>query len=441
MSSTKIVVGGRLVDGTGAKPIEDSAVLIEGKRIMKVGKKNDVQAPKNANVIDASGKTVMPGLVDAHTHPLYEEPPELEPGSRFLNLPARYLDNLTTSPVLPLLKAVNILRKLLRYGVTSVRILHGAIPSAPELRGEYLVALRTAVERGYFPSPRVIAAGCVFPTAGHLPSLPPPILLNSEWRHGADGIWEVRKQTRECLLQNVDVIKLLGPQGGGGSRHDGPREQGCTLEEIEAAVEEAHWHGVMVSAHAMGGPGLKNAVQAGVDTIEHGWYLFEQPEVLRMMVQKRLYLIPTMVAGGFHPVYGDIDKARKSILDKETCQRVLERAEAIRSSFKIAHKAGVKIAAGSDFLRFDMSPLAWELFAFTKEGGMTEMEAIVSATKTSAEACGLKDVGTIEEGKMADMIVLDGDPLENIEVLQKADKIDCVITEGKVQMENGKLTW
>jgi imidazolonepropionase-like amidohydrolase len=396
-----------------------------------VGKEGEVDVPAGAEVIDASGKTVMPGLIEAHTHPLGERGPEQ--GFQ------KYYDNLVSSPVLPILKAVENLRSLLQYGITSVRILHGTIPSAPEMRGEWLVALRTAVERGYFPSPRVVAAGCVFQTAGHIFSMVPPMLIKPGWR-GADGIWEVRRQTRECLAQNVDVIKLLGPTGGGGLGHDAPKVQGCTLEEIEAAVEEAHWKGVMVSAHAHGGPGLKNAVIAGVDTIEHGTYLNEQPETIEMMAEKGIYYVPTM-GGRFHPTYGYVEQARKDMVDEERKQRILQSAESIKQSLKMARKAGVKIAAGTDFMHFDMSALAWELYVYVKEGGMTEMEAIIAATKTAAMACGLVDVGTLEESKIADIIVVNGNPLKDIEVLQKKENIDIVITEGKVQIMNGKLKW
>jgi len=429
--SVKVVVGGRLIDGTGVNPVDDSTVIIEGKTIKAVGRRSDVRIPAGAEVLDARGKTVMPGLIESHTHPLGERLPE--EGLR------KYYDNLVSSPVLPILKGVENLRKLLRYGITSVRILHGAIPSAPEMRGEYLVALRTAVERRYFPAPRVVAAGCVFQTAGHIYSMVQPAVRKPGWA-GADGIEEVRKQTRECLAQNVDVVKLLGPTGGGGLGHDGPKVPGCTLEEVMVAVQESHWKGVPVSAHAHGGPGLEYAIQAGVDTIEHGTYLHEQPTLASTMAQKGIFLIPTM-GGRFHPVHGDVEKATKGLLDRQTSEKVLESAESIRRSFKVAHKAGVKIAAGTDFMFFEMSPLAWEIYIYVREGGMTSMEAITSATRTAAEACGLKNTGVIQAGKIADLIVVDGDPLADIKVLQDAGKITTVIKEGMMEVSNGRLTW
>ena len=307
------------------------------------------------------------------------------------------------------------------------------------MKGEFLVALRTAIQRGYFPGPRVIAAGCVFQTAGHIYSMVPPALIKSGWR-GADGIWEVRRQTRECLAENVDVIKLLGPTGGGGLGHDGPKIQGCSFKEIKAAVEEAHWKGVMVSAHAHGGPGLKNAVLAGVDTIEHGTFLCEQPEVIKTMVEQGTYWIPTM-GGRFHPKYGYVEKAKEGLPDPDRSKNVLETAEMIKKSFNMAHKSGVKIAAGTDFMHYDISALAWELYIYVKEGGMTEMEAIISATNTAAGACGLNGVGTVEQGKIADILVVNDDPLKRIKTLQQKENVDIVITEGKIQIQNGMMSW
>ena len=204
MSDIKAIVGGRLIDGTGGAPVDDSVVVIEGRRVKVVGRRGGVEVPSGAEVIDASGKTVMPGLIEAHTHPLGER--SLEPGLR------KYYDNMVSSPALPLLKGVEVLRKLLRRGITTVRILHGAIPSAPEMRGEWLVALRTAVERGYFPAPRVVAAGCVFPTAGHMQFMSPRSVMKPGWR-GADGVGEVRRQVRECLQQSGWEPVVLKRQG------------------------------------------------------------------------------------------------------------------------------------------------------------------------------------------------------------------------------------
>jgi len=151
MSSIIAINGGTLIDGNGGDPVKDSVLLVQDDRIIKVGRQDEVMIPPDARIIDASGKTVMPGLIESHSHPLGER--GNQPGIW------KYMDNIMNSPLLPYFKAVEVLRILIRKGITTIRILHPTIPSAPELKGEHLVALRTAVERGYFPSPRVLAAG------------------------------------------------------------------------------------------------------------------------------------------------------------------------------------------------------------------------------------------------------------------------------------------
>jgi imidazolonepropionase-like amidohydrolase len=421
-----IIKGGTIIDGTGSPPVERDVRIREGI-ISELGK---IKFNKDSKIIKAEGATVMPGLIESHTHPLGERglQPKLE----------KYYDNLINSQILPILYSVKVLRELLKYGVTTVRILHGTIPTA-EMRGEHLVAIRKAVERKYFPSPRIIAAGCVFPTAGHIQMMSYPTLRRPEWV-GADGVDAVRKQTRECLAHGVDVIKLLGPTGGGGIPPDSPKSQGMTLEEIKAAVEEAHWKGIPVSAHAHGGGGLRASIEAGVDTIEHGTWLYEQPDLIKKMKEKEIIFVPTM-GPRFHPEYSNYDKALKGELDEKATVQALEPAEAIRKSLRMAHKEGVKIAAGTDFMKWDISPLAYELFIYVREGDMTPLEAIKAGTKTAAEACNLKNVGIIAEGKIADVIIVDGDPSKDITILQNQEKIMTVIKDGVIEVENCELNW
>lgn len=431
MTKIKAIKAGSLINGTGEKPVNDQIILIEGKKIKEIGPSDVVKIPSDAEVLDASTMTVMPGLIESHSHPIGER--SLDAGFK------KYYDNLISSPILPFFKSVECLRQLLEFGITTVRILHGPIPSAFEMRGEHLVALRTAVERGYFPSPRIVAAGCVFPTAGHIYAMVPPQLLRPGWA-GADGIWEVRKQTRLCLAQDVDVIKLLGPTGGGGLGPDGPKVQGCTLEEVQVAVEEAHWKGIPVSAHAHGGPGLRAAIEGGVDSIEHGTYLCEDPSLFELMKEKGIYHVPT-VGLRTHPRYGYLKDAKNGLPTPEKAEDMLYSIECSINSVKLAHKAGVKIAAGTDFMRFSISPLAYELEVYHKQAGLSTMEAIVSGTKTAAEVCNISNTGTLEPGKYADILVVDGDPLNDITVLQDREKIRHVYKEGRHEVKNGRINW
>jgi len=426
--SVKVIEGGKLVDGTGADPISDSVVVIEGKKIVAVGKRGQVKVPRGAEVIDASGKAVMPGLIESHNHPLGERDFK-DPGFK------KYYDNLVTSPALGLLKGVQVIQRLLALGITTVRIPHPTIPNAPELRGEWLVALRTAVERGYFPAPRVVSGGCVLPTGGHLNSLAPPFVQNPGWR-GADGPWEVRKQTRECLTYEVDFIKLIGPGHKRFKKGDGPEHTCMTREEVEAAVEEAHWRGVPVAAHVKNGPGLRFAVEGGVDSIEHGTHLFEQPDLIRAMAKNGQILVPT-IGMFFEPkLIEELEKGEPGAGKSFAMEQDVN-----RKNFKTCHKAGIKIAAGTDNTFWEVPGLAWEIYTYVKEGGMTEMEAILTATKNGAEVCALDHVGTLEPGKTAELIVVDGDPLKDIAILQDKTKIEAVIREGNVVARKGVLLY
>ena len=426
--SVKVILGGRLIDGTGAEPVENSAVVIDGKTIKAAGSRGAVRVPSDAEVVDAGGRIVMPGLIESHNHPL---------GERDLSDPGfkKYYDNLVTSPALGLLKGVQVIQRMLTLGITTVRIPHPTIPNAPELRGEWLVALRTAVERGYFPAPRIVAGGCVLPTGGHLNALAPPFVQNPGWR-GADGPWEVRKQTRECLTYEVDFIKLIGPGHKRYRKGEGPEHTCMTREEIEAAVEEAHWRGVPVAAHVKNGPGLRFAVESGVDTIEHGTHLFEQPDLMERMARSGQILVPTMGMFFSPRLIEELERG-----DPAAAKSFVGEQEVVRRNFRACHEAGVKIAAGTDNTYWEVPGLAWELQVYVDEGGMTPMEAIVSATRTGAEACALNGVGTVEPGKTADLLIVEGDPLEDISVLQDAGRMEAVYKEGRLVAQRGTLLY
>jgi imidazolonepropionase-like amidohydrolase len=418
-----LIKGGSLIDGTGA-PRRELDVMIRNGRILEIGDLNRGEA----KVIDAEGLTVMPGLIEGHNHPLGER--EFgDPGFK------KYYDNMVHSPALALMKGIQVIQGLLTRGITTVRIPHPTIANAPELRGEWLVALRQAVERRYFPAPRVVAGGCVLPTGGHLNSMGPPFVMNPGW-WGADGPWEVRKQARECLQHEVDFIKLIGPGHKRFKPGPGPEHTCMTREEIAAAVEEAHWKGVPIAAHAKNGHGLRYTVEEGVDSVEHGVQLMEQPDLIRHMAEHGQFLVPTLGMFFYEPLVDAYEGADPGTRDSFEAMR----PDLVRN-FKECVKAGVKIAAGTDNTYWDAPGLAWELHTYVEHGGMKPMDAIVCATRTNAENCALPDVGTIEVGKRADIILVKGDPLRDIKVLQDRVNIRTVIKDGYTLVEDGKISW
>lgn len=418
-----VIKGGRVIECTGAPPKEADISVTNG-RITEI---NDIR-PGDAETIDAEGYTVMPGLIEGHNHPL---------GEREFNDPGfkKYYDNMVNSPALALMKGIQVIQGLLTRGITTVRIPHPTIANAPELRGEWLVAIRKAVERGYFPAPRVVAGGCVLPTGGHLNSMAPPFVLNPGWR-GADGPWEIRKQTRECLQHEVDFIKLIGPGHKRFKPGHGPEHTCMTREEIAAAVEEAHWKGVPIAAHAKNGPGLRFAVEEGVDSIEHGTLLMEEPDLIEHMAEHNQFLVPTIGMFFYEPLVDAYDVAEPGTREEFEARR----PELIKN-LQECMKKGVKIAAGTDNTYWWAPGVAYEIATYVEKCGMKPMDALISATRTNAENCALPDVGTIEVGKKGDVILVKGDPLKDISALQDKQNIHKVIKEGKVVVEDGKFNW
>ncbi|MDP9281377.1 MAG: amidohydrolase family protein [Chloroflexota bacterium] len=391
MSSTRAVLisAGVLIDGSGSAPLRPGAVLIEGDRIRAVGGRID--APAGAERIDAPDATITPGLIDCHVH-------LSDAGLADASVQDR-------DPAgLRVLRMADHARRTLMAGFTTVRDAGG--------RDHLEFALRRAAQEGLIRTPRLVLAGkIVSMTTAGAASWP------GMYRQ-ADGVSEVVKAVREQVAAGADVIKLMATGAVLSPGHERPTSAQFTREELTAAVETAHAMGLRVAAHAHGIDGIARAVEAGVDTIEHGTHLHEDAGVAKEMAARGVFLIPTL-------------KALARIADPEgpgVPEEMRAKAQDRRSdrdrTFRLALEVGVPIAMGTDaatpFNRHGENAEELELMVSL---GMSPLAAIAAASSIAAHALGRDDVGVLAPGKLADVVVWDGTPDEDIRALQRVPRV------------------
>lgn len=404
---TVAITGVRLIDGTGADPVERATVILDGERIDAVGPADAVKVPKDAAVIEAEGMTLLPGLIDCHVHVFGQWGYDL-------------LRGLMTPPSLSLLYAVPNVRVTVEAGITTVRDAGGA-PAG----------VKMAIERGLFPGPRMLVSVSFLSQTGghgdkmmpccidlgdtHLPDVPFGVV---------DGEEAMRLKVRELLRAGADWIKLM-TSGGVLSSADSPKHAQFTVGEIATAVYEAAAQGKRCLAHAQSTQGIKNAIEAGVASIEHGIYLDD--EAIEMMLKRGVYLVPTLVAP--EDVL-DLAAERPGLLPDYAVNKSREVMATHRESFRRAVAAGVKVAMGTDTGVGPHGGNAREL-GLMVEHGMTPMQAIVASTRTAAELLRLDDrLGTVASGKLADLLLVEGNPLEEIGALADAQRLALVLKGG-----------
>ena len=296
---------------------------------------------------------------------------------------------------------------------------------------------RMAVDEGLIPGPRLqVGLGFITPTGGmgdRLSALgyPPPTGPDSGLPWGvADGADGMRAKVREMVRAGADLIKTATTGGASSTAGLGPKDMLFERDELDALVDEAHKRDCRVMCHALGGPGLRAGIEAGVNSIEHGTYLDEDPDLLKMMVDKDVYFIPTFSVYVHHATKGTPHgKARAAAL-KEHHVRSLEMAMA----------AGVKVVAGTDEGGWEHGNNAHEIVCLT-QAGMTPMQAIVAATGHAAQCIGLeKEIGTLEAGKSADLVLVEGDPSRDVTVLERGKGVRLVMKGGKVYRNDLAVT-
>ncbi|MBL9101770.1 MAG: amidohydrolase family protein [Myxococcales bacterium] len=386
----------RLIDGTGAAPRTGVDVLVEAGRIKQVGQ--GLAAPAGVVTLDLGGRTLLPGLIDAHTHLANDPQPS--------HAEAVVLDVTATDADAALRGAANA-RVTLLAGFTTVRNVGGTFADR---------SLRDAIRRGRIPGPRILVANhAIGITGGHCDDtngLRPDIHGRPpDFEEGiADGPDAVRRAVRHQIKHGADVIKICAT-GGVLSQGDGVGAPQLTPDELAAVVDEAVRAERKVAAHAHGTEGIKDAVKAGVHSIEHGSMLDD--EAIRLMKKRGTYLVPTVAVGAYVE-----QAAQTGKLSPDSAAKALAVAPRMRDSLARAYKAGVKIAFGTDAGVFEHGTNAREFSALVALG-VTPMDAILSATRNAADLLGLSDVGVIKPGNVADLLVVDGDPLADIRALER----------------------
>lgn len=406
------LTGATLIDGTGAAPQAGMTVVVEGRTIAAVAPDHQATVPPDCARYDLTGKTLLPGLIDGHVHLLAYA------GSGHQDV---HLWNVLTFIEEQTLHAAANARRALLAGVTTVRDMAGSRPE---------IAVKHAVDGFIIDGARVVASGFVGMTAGHGDMFCPAAIDRRLWQP-ADGPDECRKLIRRYVRDGVDLIKLC-TSGGVLSIGDKSEWRNYTTAETLAIVDEAHALGKRVAAHAHTRAGIRQALEAGVDTLEHGSSLDD--ELIELLLERGTRLCPTLAITEYLLTQGAARGVPAASLDKARALRVGQ-LEGLRK----AHRAGVPIFMGTDSCNtFAFGAHAWELELLHTHLGLSPMEALVAATASAAEALGLgEQTGAIAPGRWADLLVVDGDPLADLRVLQQPERLLGVFRDGRLLVDRG----
>jgi imidazolonepropionase-like amidohydrolase len=405
------LTGATLLDGSAAaEPVHPSTVILDGERIKAAGAASDIDIPPDAEVVDCTGQTILPGLIDLHAHLCWA--PNL--ANPFVALRD---DPYVPDSYLALWGAAHG-RALLEAGFTTVRDAFAYAGTSTSL------ALRDAINHGAVPGPRIIPAGYAGGTGTEVdmrmaPYVPRPV------SYTADGPWALRQRVRQCAREGYEWIKTFtsGGRVAGGQEED-VWYVNHTPDEMRAIVEEAHQFGMGVMTHATTPDAIRLAVEAGVDTIEHGWPLDEA--LIDLFLEHDTTLVPTISV--YSPRGFNRDQVETALKN-----RARNQFEFRMNSFRRAYAAGVRIAVGTDIIPSmpTMRPeeSAFEI-AFMVEQGMSPADAIAGATSIAANVLGMSEqIGTVRPGLFADLLIVDGDPLADVGVLEH--RLRAVWKEGR----------
>ncbi len=396
---------GFLIDGLADSALDDGLVVYEGTKILYAGPYRPEVAAKypDAQLNDCRGKTIMPGLIDAHVHlTMYGKGSSVH-------------DFLVDSATYTALKAAEMAKRDLRAGFTTIRSL-GDKASAD-------FAVKRAINEGLIEGPRVLSSGkCISITGGHGDFVPGDVQLDTIGET-CDGVEQVRRAARERLKNNADCIKVMAT-GGGNSPGPGTASQ-MTIDEMRAAVEVAETRGVLTAAHCIGTEGIKNAMRAGIRTIEHASFIDD--EGIEMALRGGHYICSTLCA------FRTMEQPPDAGIPDYVVEKIRYFATAHYSGLQKAYKSGVKIMLGTDTgTPYNFHGCnADELWRFVRDGGFTPMDAIKAGTSVAAEGLRQDDIGVLAEGKTADILIVNGNVLSDVRILSRQENI-AVIHNGKL---------
>ncbi len=406
-----IVLKGRVLDGNGGAPIEKGAVVLEDNRIRLVCQQSELPDDSTAEVYELENGTIMPGLIDAHVHMGW--------GS------ATAVDWISMTPQLSMARALRDMAQLRQQGYTAFRDL-----------GSDVLLMRPAVAEGLLDVPRIFGAGRIISQIGGHGDVYQKLSLEASQRAYSpafivNGVDEVRRACRINARNGADLIKIMTTGGVFSQGDKATPHSHFSQEEIRAAVEEAENMGSYVSTHAQATRGIKMALKNGVKCIEHGFYLDE--ECIELMVKNDCYLVPTLAIMHASKLYFQEKEGVLPYLKEKTEKSY----EAHYRSLEMARKARITVGVGCDFLGdaafgcpYSEATLELERLCVA---GYTPMEVITMATKVNARLLQMEDqLGTLESGKLADVLLVEGRPDEDIRVLRRSDHVKLVIQDGRI---------
>ncbi len=406
IAQNTVITADRMIDVLTGKVVENPAVFVdETGRITSIADARVVRWGSDVKHINLSGKTILPGLIDMHVH--LDSPADIG-GYRGLEFTDSFWG----------MTAVGNAQAMLKAGFTTVRNIGSGNRND--------IGLKQAIDNGYAVGPRIVPAGYALgATGGHCDStFLPPSLEKAEKEEGiADSPDELRYQVRRQRKYGAEVIKVCAT-GGVFSRNTEPGQQQLTESELRIIADEAHQWGIKVAAHAHGGDGIKAAIKAGIDTIEHASLVDDEGIKLAAARGRPVWFSMDI----YNTEYTQSEGAKNGVLE-DNLRKDREVAQIQRDNFRKAHKAGVKMVFGSDAGVMPHALVGGQ-FKTMVEYGMTPIEAIQAATRNGAMALGReKDVGAIAVGRFADIIAVDGDPLADVRELES---VDAVVKSGKL---------